>query len=107
MYDTVNMVRVTSFDKEEVEERAKKLGIILTEEHWEAINFVKNFYDYHEDEQLQVKDYNNAIKGKYASQGGLKYLYRLFPNGPVNTMTQLAGIPPVKSTQNLSSGSVQ
>jgi len=107
MYDTVNMVRVTSFNKQEVEERAKKLGINLTDEHWEAINFVKNFYDYHEDEELQVKDYNNAFKGKYANLGGLKYLYSLFPDGPINTMTQLAGIPDVKNTQNPSMGSVQ
>lgn len=107
MYDTVNMVRVTSFNKQEVEERAKKLGITLTDEHWDAINFVKNFYDYHEDEALQVKDYNNAFKGKYAHQGGLKYLYRLFPDGPINTMTKLAGIPEVNNTQNLSMGSVQ
>lgn len=107
MYDTVNMVRITSFSKQEVEERAKKMGIHLTDEHWEAINFVKNFYDYHEDEELQVKDYNNAFKGKFASQGGLKYLYQLFPDGPINTMTQLAGIPAVKNTQNLSMGSVQ
>lgn len=107
MYDTVNMVRVTSFNRQEVEERAKQLGINLTDEHWEAINFVKNFYDYHEDEELQVKDYNNAFKGKYAHQGGLKYLYSLFPEGPISTMTQLAGIPAVKNTQNLSMGSVQ
>ena len=83
------------------------LGIVLTDEHWDAINFVKNFYDYHEDEELQIKDYNNAIKGKYAQQGGLKHLYSLFPEGPINTITQLAGIPEVKSTQNPSMGSVQ
>jgi tRNA 2-thiouridine synthesizing protein E len=107
MYDTVNLVRVTSFTREEVEERARNIGITLTDEHWNAINFVKNFYDYHEDEELQVKDYNNAFKGKYAHQGGLKYLYQLFPDGPINTITQLAGIPTVKSTQNNSTGSVQ
>lgn len=107
MYDTVNLVRVTGFTREEVEERARKIGIVLTDEHWDAINFVKNFYDYHEDEELQIKDYNNAIKGKYAQQGGLKHLYSLFPEGPINTITQLAGIPEVKSTQNPSMGSVQ
>ncbi|MDX2507329.1 MAG: TusE/DsrC/DsvC family sulfur relay protein [Gammaproteobacteria bacterium] len=106
MYDTVNMVRVTSFDKQEVEERARKIGITLSDKHWEAINFVKNFYDYHEDEELHVKDYNNALKGRYVEQGGLKYLYTLFPEGPVNTVTQLAGIS-VNSTQNQSMGSVQ
>jgi tRNA 2-thiouridine synthesizing protein E len=107
MYDTVNLVRITSFNKEDVEARARKIGITLTEQHWDAINFAKNFYDYHENEELQVKDYNNAFKGKYADQGGLKYLYTLFPEGPVNMITQLAGIPAVKSVMNGSSGTVQ
>ena len=106
MYDTVNMVRITSFDKQEIDQRAKKIGVILTDKHWDAINFVKNFYDYHEDEALQVRDYNNALKGKYAEQGGLKYLYTLFPDGPVNTVAQLTGIA-VNSTHNHSTGSVQ
>jgi len=106
MYDTVNMVRITSFDKQEIEQRAKKIGVILTDKHWDAINFVKNFYDYHEDEALQIRDYNNALKGKFADLGGLKYLYTLFPDGPVNTVTQLTGIA-VNSTHNHSTGSVQ
>ncbi|MCU7798793.1 MAG: TusE/DsrC/DsvC family sulfur relay protein [gamma proteobacterium symbiont of Lucinoma myriamae] len=105
MYDTVNMVRTISFDKNEVEQRAKQLGINLTDEHWDAINFVKNFYDYHEDEELKIGDYSNALKGRYAKQGGLKYLYSLFPDGPINSVTQLAGIS-VNSIQDHSMGSV-
>ncbi len=106
MYDTVNMIRTINVDKQEVEERAKKIGVNLTKEHWETINFVKKFYDYHEDEELKVADYSSALQGKYAKEGGLKYLYSLFPDGPINTVTQLAGIS-VNSTRNNSMGSVQ
>lgn len=106
MYDTVNMVRVTSFDRQEVEQRARKIGIHLTDKHWEVIDFVNKFYDYHEDEELKVGDYSNALKGKYSTQGGLKYLYSLFPDGPINTVTQLAGIS-VNSVRNYSMGTVQ
>jgi len=94
MYDTVNLVRVTSIDKNVVDERAQKFGIKLTSKHWEAINFLKNFYDYHEDEKLKVKDYNNALKGTYVKQGGLKYLHSVFPEDPVKTIKHLAGITP-------------
>jgi tRNA 2-thiouridine synthesizing protein E len=100
------MIRIISFDKQEVEERAKKMGVHLTDKHWDAINFVKKFYDYHEDEELKIGDYNSALKGKYVKEGGLKYLYTLFPDGPINTVTQLAGIS-VNSTRNQSMGSVQ
>jgi len=92
MYDTVNLVRITSVDKQEVDKRAQNFGIKLTNKHWDVIYFLKNFYDYHEDETLQIKDYNNALKGKYAAQGGLKYLYNLFPNEPIKTIKHLAGI---------------
>lgn len=107
MYDTVNMVRVTGFNPQEVEQRAHSIGIQLTEQHWEAIKFIKNFYDYHEDEELEIRDYNNAFKGKYADKGGLQYLYQLFPDGPITTLTQLAGISDVKNTSNPSSGFAQ
>ena len=106
MYDTVNMVRINHFDRQAVAKRALKTGIHLTNKHWEVIDFINKFYDYHEDEELKVGDYNNALKGKYSSRGGLKYLYSLFPDGPVNTITQLADIS-VNSTQNHSMGSVQ
>lgn len=106
MYDTVNMVRVFHFDQQEIEQRAKKTGFNLTSQHWDAIAFINKFYDYHENEQLKVSDYNKALKGKYSNQGGLKYLYSLFPDGPVNTITQLANIP-VNSVRNQSMGSVQ
>jgi len=92
MYDTVNLVRNTSVDKQDVIFRAKNFGISLTGKHWEVIFFLKNFYDYHEDEELKIKDYNNALRGKYAGQGGLKYLYNLFPGDPLKTIKHLAGI---------------
>jgi len=47
-----------------------------------------------------VRDFNNAIKGKYADKGGLQYLYQLFPDGPVDTLTRLAGISEIKNTRN-------
>ena len=67
---------------------------------------VKKFYDYHEDEELKVTDYSSALQGKYVRLGGLKYLYTLFPEGPIYTVTQLAGIS-VTNTRNNSMGSVQ
>lgn len=106
MYDTVNLVRLNSFDRQDVEERARKIGFNLTDKHWEAIRFMANFYDYHENETLNIRDFNNALKGKYAEQGGLKYLYSLFPNGPVNMVSQLTGIT-VNNTLDQSEGSAQ
>ncbi len=105
MYDTLNMVRVVNCDRQAVEERAKETGVHLTDKHWEAIDFIQKFYDYHENEALKVSDYNNALQGKYSLQGGLKYLYTLFPHGPVKTITELTGIS-VNNIQDQSMGSV-
>ena len=56
MYDTVNMVRVNHFDRQAVAKQAIKTGIHLTDKHWEVIDFINKFYDYHEDEDLKVGD---------------------------------------------------
>ncbi|MCP3852391.1 MAG: TusE/DsrC/DsvC family sulfur relay protein [Gammaproteobacteria bacterium] len=105
MYDTVNMIREPHFDRSAIAERAREIGIQLTSEHWEAITFINNFYDYHEGEVLKVSDYNKALQGKYSSKGGLKYLYSLFPQGPLNTISQLADIS-VNNVKDHSMGSV-
>lgn len=47
MYDTVNMVRLASFDRQEIEKRVMQTGVHITEKHWEVIDFICKYYDYH------------------------------------------------------------
>jgi tRNA 2-thiouridine synthesizing protein E len=111
MYDTLNLVHINEPSQlfgniGETEIRASEMGITLSKEHWEAINFIRKFYEYQENEPLSARDISRALEGKFKSRGGLKYLYQLFPQGPVKTGSYIAGIPALNNADNRSFGSV-
>lgn len=67
--------------------------IELTEQHWEVINFVRNFYlEYKTSPAIRVlvKAIGQSLG---ADKGNSKYLYTLFPVGPAKQATKIAGLP--------------
>ncbi|MBG3079180.1 sulfurtransferase TusE [Proteus mirabilis] len=71
--------------------------IELTEQHWEIIRFVRQFYlEFNTSPAIRMLV--KALAQKYGEEkGNSRYLYRLFPKGPAKQATKLAGLPkPVK-----------
>ena len=68
-------------------------NITLTEDHWQVIRFVRQFYlDY--DTSPAIRALVNAMKQTYGPEkGNSRYLQRLFPKGPAKQATRLAGLP--------------
>jgi tRNA 2-thiouridine synthesizing protein E len=67
--------------------------IALTEQHWEVINFVRNFYlEYKTSPAIRVlvKAIGQSLG---PDKGNSKYLYTLFPIGPAKQATKIAGLP--------------
>ena len=77
---------------EEIIELANNRGIDLTNDHWEAINVVKYIYQNSDFKEPSLRELKNLLKQKYQSQGGYRHLYQLFPEGPIDTISYLAGI---------------
>ena len=76
---------------------AEQEEIILIEQHWEVIRFVRDFYlEFNTSPAIRMLV--KAITQKYGEErGNSRYLYRLFPKGPAKQATKLAGLPkPVK-----------
>ena len=76
---------------------AKIEEIELTEQHWEIIRFVRQFYlEFNTSPAIRMLV--KALAQKYGDEkGNSRYLYRLFPKGPAKQATKLAGLPkPVK-----------
>ena len=76
---------------------AEQEEITLTEQHWEVIRFVRDFYlEFNTSPAIRMLV--KAITQKYGEErGNSRYLYRLFPKGPAKQATKLAGLPkPVK-----------
>ena len=67
--------------------------IVLTEQHWEVIRFVRDFYlEYKTSPAIRVlvKAMGQSLG---ADKGNSKYLYTLFPVGPAKQATKIAGLP--------------
>lgn len=83
-----------NWDIKIAEEAAKMTGLNLSNDHWDLIRALQEYYSKVEFPKLrQVKD---ALEEKFHSRGGMKYLYKIIPGGPVAEGCRLAGldVPP-------------
>ncbi len=72
---------------------AKDENIDMTDEHWEVVNFLR---DYYEEYQIApaVRVLIKAVKKSMGNdKGNNKYLYTLFPYGPAKQACKIAGLP--------------
>jgi len=74
-------------------EIATQDGFELTAEHWEVINFVRNFYLTYNTSPA-IRALTKALKAEFGEQkSSSRYLFRLFPEGPAKQATKYAGLP--------------
>ena len=84
---------VDSWTVELANAMATKDGTVLTEEHWEVIRFLR---DYYKEYQIApaVRVLTKAIGKRMGKEkGNSKYLYELFPFGPAKQACKYAGLP--------------
>ena len=72
---------------------AEKEGVPMTPEHWEVVNFLREYYaEYQIAPAIRVL--TKALTKKLgADKGSNKYLYELFPYGPAKQACKIAGLP--------------
>lgn len=76
---------------------ANKENITLTDAHWEVLYFVRNFYKQFNTSPTIRMLIKSIAKKHGEEKGNSRYLYRLFPRGPAQQATKIAGLPkPVK-----------
>ena len=72
---------------------AKEEGIEMSENHWEVVNFLREYYDEYQIAPA-VRVLTKAIGKKLGPEkGNSKYLYELFPYGPAKQACKIAGLP--------------
>jgi len=93
--------------REDAMKIAQAEGLQLTETHWEAIRALQNYYAHHDDESvINLRDLHDALDEHFHLQGGLKFLYTLFPGGPIAQSCRLAGLKAPFMASDSSFGSV-
>ena len=83
------LVDFKQWDREVCECIADECNIVMTEKHWEVIEYLQ---DKHQKEEAL------SIRGiKKSGVINIKDFYNLFPGGPLKKSTLIAGIPKPKS----------
>lgn len=84
---------LNDWNPEIAEYMAKDEDAELTENHWEVINFLREYYDEYQIAPA-VRVLTKAIGKKLGKdKGNSKYLYELFPYGPGKQACKYAGLP--------------
>lgn len=74
-------------------EMSKEDELELTDEHWDIINFLREYYDEYQIAPA-VRVLTKAVGKKLGKEkGNSKYLYSLFPYGPGKQACRFAGLP--------------
>lgn len=72
---------------------SKEDDLLLTGEHWEIINFLREYYEEYQIAPA-VRVLTKAVgKRMGKDKGNSKYLYNLFPYGPGKQACRYAGLP--------------
>lgn len=100
------MAELEEWDESIAREKASQEDLELTAEHLEVLQFLRVHYVKH-GHTRHARDLTQALDAEFGAKGGRKYLYTLFPHGPVAQGGRLAGVPTPADSVDASFGSVQ
>lgn len=92
--------------KETALKTARQEGLEPGADHWEAVRALQEYYAKHQEITLNMRELHDALDENFHGKGGIKYLYQLFPGGPVAQGCRLAGLTPPAGATDKGFGSV-
>ena len=86
---------------------AEEEGLELTDAHIDVMHALQRYFGTHDKPDFNMRELHDALDERFHVNGGMKYLYGLFPGGPVAQGCRLAGLEVPAGAQDASFGSVQ
>lgn len=84
---------LSQWNEDVAKHMAAEEKVDMTENHWEVVNFLREYYDEYQIAPA-VRVLTKAIGKKLGpDKGNNKYLYELFPYGPAKQACKIAGLP--------------
>jgi len=85
---------------------ARAEGLDLEDSHWKAVRAMQEYYARHQDGSINMRELHDALDEHFHTKGGRKFLYELFPGGPVAQGCRIAGLKAPVGTTDKGFGSV-
>ena len=85
---------------------AQQEGMKPNADHWETVRALQSYYARHENTAIDLRELRDALDELFHSKGGMKYLYQIFPAGPVAQGCRLAGLKAPAGVTDKGFGSV-
>jgi tRNA 2-thiouridine synthesizing protein E len=96
-----------AWSESEAREMALQEGLELNEDHLAELRALQEYCARHEcSNKYSVRELHDALDEKFHDKGGYKFLYKLFPGGPIAQGCRLAGLEPPAGAVDLGFGSV-
>ncbi len=92
--------------RETAVDMARQEQLTLGDDHWAVVRGLQEFFARHEYGVVNLRELYDALEEKFHHKGGMKYLYTLFPGGPIAQGCRLAGLKAPAGATDLSFGSV-
>ena len=87
--------------------KAQAEGLEPVDGHWDAVRALQEYFSKHTAGSINSRELHDALEEKFHARGGMKYLYKLFPGGPVTQGCMLAGLESPAGSSDSGFGSVQ
>jgi TusE/DsrC/DsvC family sulfur relay protein len=94
------------WSKQEAMGVAQQDNLKLTDEHWQVVRAMQEFYSRHKGPTVNMRELHDALDERFHAVGGIKHLYRLLPAGPIAQGCRLAGLKAPSIATDRSFGSV-
>jgi tRNA 2-thiouridine synthesizing protein E len=96
---------VENWNREVAASLAQEEGLELNDDRWAVAEFLRKHFE--EVGNIEhARDMSTILHQRFEKQGGLKYLYTLFPRGPVSQGCKIAGIPVPADSKSESFGNI-
>jgi dissimilatory sulfite reductase related protein len=87
------LMNLDDWSKELADSIAKTEDVVMTDAHWEVVNFLRDYYQKYQIApmiKILVKEMGKTMG---PAKGNTKYLYELYPGGPAKQACKIAGLP--------------
>lgn len=106
IHDSEEVDAYNEWNEAQARSIAKSMGIELTDAHWEVIRFLRVHFENVGNDLPSAHEFSQVLDERFMDKGGLRYLYGLFPGGPLNQGGCIAGIGIPADASDKSFGSI-